>query len=174
MVSATYAQRGPRCLARGNRRARRSLSRASCPAITGCRCRPRLSARRHQHPQTSWLVKSGVERSPLRSFRLNKRSSNLARHTIQLQFVFEDLLQVNIEDFRVQLTEETHIHFIHFKGYVKAGPDGMWNDTWSIFFNDKGSDLSAYGIFNQLAGMLNQAGVQYYTPMYLSPPVASW
>lgn len=76
---------------------------------------------------------------------------------------------INIEEFRVQLTEGTHLGQLHSSaGIPGIGPGGLWNETWRQYFAAEaaaGRTITQEGVFGQGAQMLNDFGVLYYSPL---------
>jgi Predicted lipoprotein of unknown function (DUF2380) len=76
---------------------------------------------------------------------------------------------INIEQFRVQLTEGTHLGQLHGSaGIPGLGPGGLWNATWRSYFAGEaaaGRAITQQGLFMQAGQMLGDFGVPYFTPI---------
>ena len=76
---------------------------------------------------------------------------------------------VNIEEFRVQLSEGTHLGQLHSSGGIPGvGPGGLWNETWRQYLAGEaaaGRALTPQGLMGQAAQMLGDFNVPYYSPL---------
>jgi Predicted lipoprotein of unknown function (DUF2380) len=78
-------------------------------------------------------------------------------------------LDIEIEEFRVQLSEGTHLGQLHSSaGIPGVGPGGLWNETWRQYFAAEeaaGRALTQEGVFEQLGQMLEDFDILWYTPI---------
>lgn len=76
---------------------------------------------------------------------------------------------INIEQFRVQISEGAHLGQLHSSaGIPGVGPGGIWNETWRQYFAAEaaaGRAITEEGIFVQAAQMLGDFGVPYFSPV---------
>jgi RHS repeat-associated protein len=76
---------------------------------------------------------------------------------------------INIEEFRVQLAEGTHIDQLHGAGDIPGvGPGGVWNETWRQYFAGEaaaGRAITRQGLLEQAGQMLGDFNVPYYSPL---------
>jgi hypothetical protein len=76
---------------------------------------------------------------------------------------------INIEEFRVQLSEGTHLGQLHGTGGIPGvGPGGLWNETWRQYMAGEaaaGRALTPQGLLEQAAQMLGDFNVPYYSPV---------
>ena len=83
-------------------------------------------------------------------------------------------LGINIDQFRLQLSEGSHLGQIHGSaGIPGIGPGGLWNEIWRQYIGGEaasGRGLTQFGVFNQAATMVNDFGIQYYTPIVVPYP----
>jgi hypothetical protein len=93
-----------------------------------------------------------------------------AHHIFPQQFAEQfEKAGINIEEFRVQLSEGTHLGQLHSSGGIPGvGPSGLWNETWRQYFAGEaaaGRVLTTQGVLEQGAQMLGDFGVPYFTPL---------
>jgi hypothetical protein len=76
---------------------------------------------------------------------------------------------INIEAFRVQLTEGTHLGQLHSSGGIPGiGRGGLWNETWRRYFAEEaaaGRAVTREGLFHQLGQMVSDFNLPYFSPL---------
>jgi hypothetical protein len=93
-----------------------------------------------------------------------------AHHIFPQQFSGQfEQAGVDIEQFRVQLSEGTHLGQLHSSGGIPGvGPGGLWNETWRQYFAGEaaaGRALTTQGVLEQGGQMLGDFAVPYFTPL---------
>jgi hypothetical protein len=77
---------------------------------------------------------------------------------------------IDIDEFRVQLSEGTHLTQLHGKGDIPEaiGRGGLWNETWRQYFVEEamaGRAITQDELFLQAGKMLGDFAVPYYSPL---------